>query len=74
MCRSNKSVLLEQGAGKTTGQGQAEVSNPDQSPKGTERQAVSGSGQADVNNPVWWDKVQVGSQGQSRQNGQNHEN
>jgi hypothetical protein len=28
-----------------TGQGQAEVSNPDQSPKGTERQAVLGSGQ-----------------------------
>ena len=40
--------------------GQAEVINPDQSPKGTERQAVLWSGQAEVNNPVWWGKVQDG--------------
>jgi hypothetical protein len=47
-----------------TGQGQAEVSNPDQSPKGTERQAVSGPGQAEVNNPVLCSKVQDGRQAQ----------
>ena len=59
-----------------TGQGQAEVSNPDQSPKGTERQAVSGSGHAEVNNPVWWVKVLDGwlAQGRYIQNGQNQGN
>jgi hypothetical protein len=54
-----------------TGQGQAEVSNPDQSPKGTEWQADSVSGQVEVNNPVWCAKVQNGrqAQGQGGQNG-----
>ena len=62
---------LEQGAGKTTGQGQAEISNPDQSPKGTEWQAVSGSGKAErsiIQGGVT--RFRNGSQGQGRQNGQ----
>jgi hypothetical protein len=63
-------------AGKTTVQGQAEVSNPDQRPYGKEWQAVSGSGQAEVNNPEGCDKVQNDrqAQGQGRQNSQNLEN
>jgi hypothetical protein len=36
--RSNKTLLQKWGR-QTTSQGQAEVSNPEQSPKGTERQA-----------------------------------
>ena len=64
-------VYYQNGAGKMAGQGHD--SNPDQSPKGTVWQAVSGLGQADVNNPGWWDKVEDGrqAQGQDRQNGQN---
>jgi hypothetical protein len=38
------------GGNQTTGQGQAEVGNPGQSQKGTERQAGSGSWQAEVSN------------------------
>ena len=49
-----------------TGQGQAEVSNPDQSPYGTELLAVSGSAQGEVKNPGWCDKVQNGRQAQGR--------
>ena len=45
-----------------TGQGQAEASNPDQSPYGTERLAVSGSGHVEVKNTGWCDKVQNGRQ------------
>jgi hypothetical protein len=57
-----------------TGQGQAEVSNPEQSPKVTERQAGSGSGQAKVSNPGQCPKVQNDWQGQGRQNGKNRGN
>ena len=44
-------LINKTGGRQTTGQGQAEVGNPGQSQKGTERQAGSGSGQAKWSKP-----------------------